>query len=83
MGLGTLYCKAQSTAHLGLNELCPCLNKMTLWATTFVGEVGRRCEVGLHPPLTQFFGYNPFLSLQNAAMSLATEALGEVGRLSI
>jgi hypothetical protein len=54
-----------------------------LWATTFMGEVGRRCEVGLHPPLTQFFGYNPFLSLQNAAMSLVTEALGEVGRLSI
>ena len=26
MGLGTLYCKAQSMAHLGLNELCLCLN---------------------------------------------------------
>ena len=43
MGLGILYCKAQSTAHLGLNELCPCLNYMTLWATTFMDEVGLHC----------------------------------------
>jgi hypothetical protein len=50
-----------------------------LWATTFMGEVGRRCKVGLHPPSTQFFDYGPFLSLQNAAMSPAMEALGEVG----
>ena len=52
MGLGTLYCEAQSVAHLGLNELCPCLNYMTLWAATFMGEVDRRCEVGLHPRST-------------------------------
>ena len=47
-----------------------------------MGEMGRRCEVGVHKPLTKFFGYGPFRSLQNAAMSPATQALGEVGRLS-
>ena len=36
-----------------------------------MSEVGLRCEVGLHKPSTQFFGYNPFLSLQNVAMSPA------------
>jgi hypothetical protein len=45
MGLGTLYCKAQSTAHLGLNELCPCLNYMTLWAA-FHLERGRPNSLG-------------------------------------
>jgi hypothetical protein len=30
------------------------------------------CEVCLPKPSTQFFGFGPFLSLQNAAMSPAT-----------
>ena len=40
-------------------------------------------EVGLHKPSTHFFAFGPLLSLQNTAMSPATQALGEVGRLSI
>ena len=31
-----------------------------------------RCEVGLPKPSTQFFGFGPFLSLQNVAMSPGT-----------
>ena len=48
-----------------------------------LGEVGRRCEVGLHKPSTHFFAFGWVSSLQNVAMSPATQALGEVGRLNI
>ena len=41
------------------------------------------CEVVLHKPSTHLFAFGPLLALQKAAISPATQALGEVGRLSI